>query len=446
MLLQITDGTTTVTLSGTSPVQGVTYFPATPQTRDGELQPVTETAEVNLRGTAAAIRATDNAIAVLLRKAQERQKSGIGDRVFALYKPVDSDSVIYRSEIIDGRPPIWSDNPGLRRLGDTNPPVQFAVIWTRAPWWEGAETELEIASFGTSPGTGGKALTNNPTVNYIQVAAAQVGGVLPAPVRLQLTNTTGSTQNYRRIMVGVNAYSDPDSFVSYLQAEARASGGTVTADANASGGNHLAFTASSSPTTFVWTLPAADMQRTKGRRFRVLARFSGTTGPLYATPQIRSSSGTVLWQGDELALGSLVYESWQDLGIVPLPPGGYSASYAAHQLALVFRGAAVVELDVLQLTALDSYRYYETVGTGVATANNATVVLDGIEGLAYVLATTRTPLPVSFGGPIMLQPGMINRLHILYQVNAAGTAGAGDAPIAGTMSARLYYRPRRVTV
>ena len=94
MLLQLTDGTTTITLSGTAPVLGCTYYPQTPQRQRGELQSVTETAEVNLRGTAAAIRATDNAIAVLLRKAQERQKSGIGDRVFALYKPVDSDSVI----------------------------------------------------------------------------------------------------------------------------------------------------------------------------------------------------------------------------------------------------------------------------------------------------------------------------------------------------------------
>jgi hypothetical protein len=447
MYLAITDGTTTVVLSGTSPVQGVTYFPASPATRDGELQPVTETAQVNLRGTAAAIRASVNAVEGLLRLARERQATGVGVRVFVLYRPVDADSASYRSEIYDGRV-VWSDNPGLRRLGDTNPPAQVAVIWTRAPWWEGDEAELSISATAQAAATGGRTINNDPANgNWVQAAAAQVAGVLPAPLRVHLINNTGSTQNYRRVMLGVNAYSDPANFVHYLQGEARLSGGSNTADATSSGGALLEFTASSSPTTFQWTLPQADMQRSNGRRFRVLGRFEATAGPLYVRPDIRTSGGVVLWQGDELALGTLLYESWQDFGVVPLLPGGYNALYGAARLGLTFRGAGSVYLDVLQLTSLDSYRHIEMVGTGVATANGAALIHDGIEGQTYTQGGgVRTPVPASFGGPLLAQPGLINRLYVLHQVNAGGTAGAGDAPIAASMSVRLYYRPRRVTV
>ncbi len=449
MLLQLTDGTTTVTLSGTAPVRGATYFPATPQrSAGGEWQDVTETAEVNMTGTAAAIRATINSVELLLLAAQRRRDTGAGERVFVLYKPVDADSTAYRSEVLDGRV-VWSTNPGLRHLEWTTPTVQVAVIWTRAPWWESTtEVEATISATSQAAATGGRTVTNNPaTGNWIQAAAAQITGVLPTPARLYLANNTGSSKIYRKIFVGNNVYSDPGNFAHYMQAEGRLSGGTVTANAAASGGSQLDFTLSNSTATFVWTLPAADLQRSKGRRFRLLARFSGTIGALYVKPQVRNSAGLVLWQGDELALSSLVYESWEDLGIVPLPPGGYAAGAEAMQLALVFRGSALVQLDVIQLTALDSYRHIDIAPSGVTANNGAALVVDDNEGLAYVLTGSNwQPMPVSYSAPLLLYPGVINRLYILHEINAQQTAGAGDAAIGLTLSARVFYRPRRLTV
>lgn len=447
MLLQLTDGTTTITLSGTSPVRGCTYFPAAPQRNGGELQPVTETAEINLSGTAAAIRATVSGVETLLRQAVERQTTGVGERVFVLYKPVDADSAAYRSEVLDGRA-VWSDNPGLRRLGDAYPVARVAIIWQRRPWWEGDEAELQLSASAQSAATGGRATVNDPANgNWVQIAAAQIGGNLPAPVRLHLTNTAGASRNFRRVMVGANAYSDPANLVHFLQGEARNSGGSTQADATASGGSRVDVTLSASPTAYTWTLPQADLQRTRGRRFRVLLRTGGATGSAYIQPQVRTTAGVVVWAGDELALTMPIYESWQDLGVVPLPPGGYGTGAAAMRLGLAMRGAGIIALDVLQLTALDSYLHMELPGVGVAIGNNETIVHDGIEGMAYHLASAvRVPLPTAFGGALTLQPGMINRLYILYQLNAAQTGGAGDAPVAGSLSVRAYYRPRRVTV
>ena len=446
MYLDISDGTTTVVLSGTAPVRGCTYFPATAQMSGGAWQAVTESAEVNLTGTAAAVRAAVNTIEKLLQAAALRQQTGAGARVFVNYKPVDGDSVAYRSELLDGRV-VWSTNPGLRHLEWTTPTVQIAVIWTRAHWWEGAEVELPLLANAQASATGGRTINSDPSIgNWVQIDAAQVVGALPAPLRVQLTNTSGGSLNYRKLFMAVNAESDPANLVNFLQGEARLSGGTTVADATASGGNVLGFVVTASPTTFAWTLPAADMQRTKGRRFRILARFVGTSGQLYVTPQYRTGTGVVLWQGDELALGT-VYESWQDLGVMPLPPGGFGTPYAAGQLALVMRGASVGELDIIQLTPLDSYRYLELPATGVAVANNGAIVHDGTEGLLYALVSSvRTPLPSSFGAPLMLKPDKPHRIQFLAQIYTGLTAGEGEAPIAPTFSARLYYRPRRLTV
>lgn len=441
MYLDISDGTTTVVLSGTSPVKGCTYFPATAQYRGGDWQPVTEDATVNLQGTAANIRTTINNIEQLVQAAIRRQETGVGDRVYVNYKPVDADAATYRSEVFDGRV-VWSTDPGLRRLGDTNPPVQVAVIWTRAPGWDGAETEASISANGLGAATGGRTVTNNPAAaNWIQAAAAQITGDMPTPCRLELTNTTGSSQAYRKLFLNVNAFSDPANLVYYLQGESVVSGGSSSADATCSGGNYRQFTVVPTAATYQWTLPAADMQRTKGRRARIIARVRSITGQLFVQPKVLDGGGTqTLWTGDELYISALADNTLWDFGIVPLPPGGYGSAYAAQRLGLSLRGASTFELDVLQLTMTDSYRYMEL--ASVSVANNATVVVDGIEGRNYITASSvQTPLATSFGEPLMLYPGQLQRIYVLYEI-----AAASGVPITGTFSARLYYRPRRLTV
>ena len=448
MYLAITDGTTTIALSGTSPVLGCTYYPQTPQRdSDGNYGDVTEDATVNLRGAAATIRATINSIEALLQAAKLRQTTGAGSRVFALYKPVDADATTYRSEVMDGRV-LLSNEPTLRRFGDVNPTIRIGVIWTRAHWWEGDLTEVALSATGQTAATGGRAIVNDPAAgNWVHMGAAQVAGVLPTPAMIELTNTSGASKNLRKLFLGLNAYSDPPSFIHYLQGEARLSGGSVVNAATHSGGQALSFVLSGTPVTFAWTLTQANMQRTGGRRVRVVARFAGTSGPLYVTPQVRTSAGVALWTGDEISIGPLLYEAWRDLGIVPLPPGGYDDTYGAHQIALVFRGTGLGELDILQLTTVDSYRYLEMPVPGVAVGNSATVVHDGIEGRAYVTTSgARTGLPTSFGGPLLLQPATNQRICILWQIHAGATAGVGDAPVGDTASVRLYYRPRRLTV
>jgi len=259
---------------------------------------------------------------------------------------------------------------------------------------------------------------------------------------LVLTTAWGGAKASRKLFVNVNAFSDPANLVHYLQGEAVVSGGTPTADGSSSGGNVLAITSSTTATTYQWTLPQADMQRTKGRRARIVARLARVDGTVNVQPKVLDGAGAqVLWTGDEIAIpNTSTDDTLQDFGIVPLPPGGYGASYAAHRLGIAFRGVSQISLDVMQLTMVDAFCRYDL--NSISVANGAALVLDGVEGRNYISASSVwTPLATSFGGPIMLQPNTLQRIHVLYEI--AATAGV---PITGTFGTKAYFRPRRLTV
>ncbi len=429
----LTDGTTTFSLTSTNcTVTSPGYKPSS-TSGDGT---VTETIPLYLYGsTPADMQSAVGTLQRLLNTARLRA-AGIGPALY-LTVQLSSDASAWRSKVVDARLDLRESS--LQIFGQAG--MDAALLLERMPYFEGAEAELQLSANGQGAATGGRTIYNDPANgNWVQIAAAQVGGNLPAPIRLQLTNTSGGALTYSRLLMNVNAYSDPANFVHYLQGEARLSGGTVTADAACSGGSKLNFTAGSSP-TFVWALPAADMQRTKGARARIIGRFAGTVGDIYVTPQIRDAAGSVvLWTGDELSVGGIAasHAAYEDFGVVPLPPGGYGATWGALTLALKFRGTAVSELDVLQLSMLDSYRSLEM--AAVSVANNAALVHDGIEELTYVLSSGAWyPLATAFGGPLMLRPNMLQRIHILHNLSTT-------APITNTWSVRAYHRPRRSTV
>ncbi|MBK8772636.1 MAG: hypothetical protein IPM06_19725 [Rhizobiales bacterium] len=432
----VTDGTTTFTLTSTnSAVVAPGYMPST---GDGVTDSTTDTIPLLLYATTAALLQTAVAtLQQLLNTARRRKLTGVGPQLY-LTVQLTSDASAWRSRIIDARLDLKEDSLnvfGQAKMGAT-------LYLERVPYFEGAEVELELSANGQAAATGGRTIYNNPANgNWVQIAAAQATGNLPAPVKLTLQNTTGSAQIYYRLFMSVNAYSDPANLVHYLQAEA-ASGVTPVTCATCSGGQNIDISTVSGLTR-VWTLPTADLQRTKGRRGRILARIDGV-GPVYVTPQIRDAAGTaVLWSGDEMNIGPAGGQtiSYQDCGVVPLPPGGYGASWGALTLALVFRGAVVASLDVLQLTMLDSYRYLEIAATSVAA--NAYIVHDGIDELSYVInGAVWYPLASAFGGALTLQPNTLQRIHVLHTLSAA----VDDAPIANTFSVRAYYRPRRATV
>lgn len=439
MPLRFTDGVTTVDLQ-TAPWLGASYFPTAGGLDEAE---VTESAVCTLEGTATAIRAAVNGLQALLGAAWRRQRR-VNARVWVEFRPLTSDSW-FRSEVLDGVV-NWSSNPVRRILDATSNTVEIAVSFRRMNWWDGPEVELELSTSSQGAATGGRSILNHDDGgsghdNWVQIAAAQVAGELPGPCRVQLTNTVGASRTFTKMAIALNALSDPANFVHVLEAESRTSGGTVTADVTASGGSVVTLAEASTTTvTLVWTLSAAQMQRSRGRSFRLLARIVGVSGNWSATPEVRAADGmTVLWRGDATMLPQL-YGGLIDLGVLPLPPGGYSASFGAVTLAVLFTGSGLAEVDFLQLTALDGYRVLRCLRR---CENNEAVVDDGMEMMAYVLSGTAVlPYVVAAGAPILLYPGLTQRLMVL--------AEDGQSPdpmgIAQSWSVRVWHRPRRLVV
>ena len=445
MILQVTDGTTLVALSGATPIVGCTYFPATPTRKDGVYEDVTESAEIVLRGATATVRATINTLEKLFEQAARRQVRKWQPAVYVQYTPVDADAA-WRSELLEGRV-TWSTDPGLRRLGDATPTVKVGVFWRRRFYWEGAEAELQLSTSNQTAATGGRAIVNHDDSgtgddNWVQIAANQVTGVLPAGARIQLQNTTGAGRTWRKLYVALNALSDPANFPHMLEAENRVSGGTVQANAGASNGSQLQFNVSGSSAVFTWTLSSAMLQYAAGRLFRLLVAVnavSGTTPTGTMTPEIRDAGGTItLWRGDAVALPAAV--GLLDLGALPLPPGGYQTSngYGALTLALAITGAGTWTLDYLQLTPTDGL---VMLGCAAAVANSSYVVADSIEERQYVLTgASQYPYVTANGAGVLLWPGVVQRLLVLADSVEAGPS------ITDAFTVRVWARPRRVVV
>jgi hypothetical protein len=442
MQLRISDGTLTVDMAGsTTGITGSTYFPLAPSATDTS---VSEQAELVCSGTAANIRSALNNIERLLLAAAQRRATNYGTKVFIEYKPVAGDG-LYRSECYGGRL-VFSEDPGARRFDDTSPKIKVAVVWERAPWWEGAETEIELSSNGYAAATGGRTITNVGSSAYVQVAAAQVTGTLPAPVRLRVFNTAGSSRGFANFYVGLNSFSAPSTFLGQIEGEAEVYGGTGTGSGACSGGNYQAFSITSTKTLMGrWTIPAA-MMAGNGRWFRLLCRFATYATGDRVTPVIYDSGGSLqLWEGDEVVLNATPSRiDLVDLGSVPIPPGPYDANYAQVQLGLKMRtltGSSTVGVDYFQFHALDGYRHLYQLG--YSTANNAGVEIDEIEGVTYVtagVAGDRMPIIVPRGTPLMLQPNTLQRIYTLADL------GTGTNTITDTMSVRAWIRPRRATV
>ena len=456
MQLRVTDGTTTVDLSGaTTGITGCTYAPVAPSAGDDS---VSEQAELICRGTTIAnIRAALNSIEQLCEAARQRQADQVGVRVFVEYRPVDSDS-LYRSELYDGRL-VLSEEPGARRFGDSSPALQVAFAFTRAPWWEGPETLLALTNGNRTDYTAGIEVYNcndgtgtapNKRNNYVEIKAADVTGTLPAPLKIELKNIASGAVTWGTFYLARNAFSDPANFQPLIEGEARASGGSTASNSNASGGSQLQLAGYSSGQQVVWTLSSALLQKTQSRWFRLLLSLTlrSATVSQAETVQVEllNSGGTyVLWRNElevSLSQTNIANRPYVDLGLIPLPPAGFDTSWDALKLRLTFRLASATAntyVDCLYLLPIESTRLLIMRPESIAV--NALVVDNGIEGVAYMEASSlRNAFVTPVGAPLMVWPGKLQRIYVL----ADQVASYPD--ITNKWALRAWYRPRRAVI
>lgn len=445
----LTDGTTTVTLDQSNGIMvtggdilaapEISTRELTNEQSDGGEIPnatyrnVTGTIELLFVGASTAnLQSLARSVEALLQTARRRQQQRVGPRVY-LQLQLDGEASAWRTEILNGA--LRFAGEALQQWITKKPEAQLII--TRRFFWEGTEKELQLSANGQSAATGGRTIDNN-TANWLQIASSQIGGVLPAPVRLELTNANAVSVGYRNFYIGLNAFSDPANFPHIMEGEARKSGsGTITADASCSGGNYNNYSFTNTGAMY-WALSATLLRDTMGRRVRILARFFGWSGAdIYVTPQIRDSSNVaILYSGDEVKLPASYGTQIIDLGTVPLPPGGYYNLFAVQTLALAVRatGAASIQLDFMQLTPLDSYRQFAQ--RGMLITAGGTITDDNMEEITHAGGS---PIYSPKAGPLMVYPNVTQRLLILQD-----TGSASD--IAHNFTARAYIRERRLTI
>ncbi|GIV73533.1 hypothetical protein [Caldilinea sp.] len=460
MLLRLKRGTTTIILSGDGGViLGCTYTPRTPDVDEQEVRTilrsggeitamarrnVTESASVVLAGPASAILNMVRQLEALLPVESVDRR---GKSVYVEYR-AEGTGDVYRSEVLAGRVE-WPDRPLDPWLASGV--AEVLVIWTRRYYWE--DTTLRDVPLSNGNGSG---VTTGLTIynhndggaghdNFVDIDGADVTGVIPAPARILLANTSGVDYSLRNIYIGHNVQSAPGTFNAILEGEASTAGGTTVADSGSSNGSYRSLTWSGPLNNifgFQWPLGSTRLAQARGHYFRVLARLAGLSGTVFARLSLRYPADLPLTAIAEsmaeiqLRSGALL----QDLGVIQIPPFNLSQPVDLA-LVVILRspGSGSLLLDFVQLTALDSWRHLYQLG--YLTEATDTVVDDGIENVAYVQEADGDQVPIyaSYGQPIHLWPGRDQRLTFLWDE-------ANNMNITRTFAVQVQYRPRRLTV
>lgn len=312
--------------------------------------------------------------------------------------------------------------------------VHCTIYFTRRPFFEGAETELSISSSAHSARTGGVTITNTSDANWIQIAAAQVKGSLPAPVRLSVENVEAAPSRFLTYFWAINnAHASPTSLDMYrLGSESVGGTGAV----NGAG-------------TFAsirWKIPTGVLDAVKGKFVRALVVFSTAPGgarQAYGGLEVALSGGSYVtaMRGPLVEFDAEVV----DLGVFPLPPGSISSGYDDLYFYVGIYGSAPVSATVhhLELIPVSSEKRLAMLGgfSGLGLETGEKAVLDDIKGESYVEKANgkRLPLLLGRGGPLLVYPNVAQRIVILYTDFSGGWE-------AEQSEVRAWYRPRRGTV
>lgn len=470
MILRVTDGTTTIDLSGGTDdiTLAENYAPVAPDlsvveavaetTRDGgdvtaiARRNVTESVVISITGAAfSVIQTAKDALELLFVQAIHRQNTGKGDRVFVEYRAASSGTV-YRSELLHARMEPDPETASEGWIADAA--MRFVIAWRRRFYWEGTETELALDNGSTvSKATGGVTIYNHDDAgsghdNWVDIDGDDVDGVLPTPLEIQLYNSYNDSTRTASVWIGHNVFATPSSFQHILEGEDAdyiAGGAAATAGATHSGGYTQAATWSGDSETllFEWTLDSTFLSYAKGNRFRLLARITTSPADAWLHARIRIASLTTLKQLPETLSTLTINSQMHDFGVLQIPPWLLNEDdLYSIQLSLYGRktGGSTVALDFLQLTPLDSYR--TLVPRGYNAAYGTTIVDDGITPALYVdwASSGKVGHYVGHGDPVHARPGFDQRLYVL------ATNEYGNIDVARTHSVRVWYRPRLLTI
>ena len=303
-----------------------------------------------------------------------------------------------------------------------------------------------VSSTMTNESAGNYVGLDGPICNYVDIAGANAAGELPGQTRLEITNNYNSASRASNVWIGQNWNSDPANMVHTLQAEDAVSA-SPTNDASASGNKYVSasWSGTTEATLLTWNLTTALLNQLRGYYQRILIHFNGAPG---ANTWLRLTvylDTVAIWTGPLVYLDQ--YSYIQELSSLRLPPYLLEAPdlypltiklNAKHALS----GAHSLGIDHIQITPLDGWRKLAA-PMGENLAYQQRLVDDGIYD--YLYADGGSPAGkagyyVGYGDRIKIYPGVNQRLYFLHMNDTS------SAPVVRTLSVKVFYRPRKVTL
>ena len=445
MQLYLTYGSTTLDFQadGYKLIDG--FFPETP---DEGKESVSDQFNVLIKGsTGADLHAKITAMRLAFEHARRHKDDAQAARI---YYGVDTTEAAWMSRLLGGTI-IYNDKLGRNWRHHS---VIATIIIERKPYWD-AKNEVQVPltnGNGTNNITGLTVYNHDDAGaspyhdNWVEIAAADVLGDMPGPTRLELINNYATARLYTA-WIGQN-WTDPDNLAHILEAE-DSTGGTDKSDSGCSGGYYSEYILASGAETemFTWSLGASLLDACKGQYYKIMARFV-TGAPTSVKFRLKLKyAATTIWQSGQITLDATRSLQIRDMFTLRLPPW-LLGQIDLSALSLILTGQQItgspvyVEPDFLQITPLDGWRMLECAGYGVV--QNERMIDDGMNGNSYIdngAGDNKVGIVVGYGSPIELYPGKKQRLYILMHSNTANTA-----EILRTISAKLYYHPRRQTL
>lgn len=436
MNLRLNDGTTQLNLSDGTYARVVGFAPDS-----GDKDTTVARIDAVCVGSRSAIIATVNSINNMIERAKARQQVRRGARV---YLEIDEgDGWLLRSEIIDGS--ILTDSNTYDRLSRNYAPITLIV--ERKNYWEStSETQIPLSNENGTNNTSGLNIYNcndgagsspNKRNNYIEISSSAVSGDLPAPPRIEFTYL--STGSIYEMFLSHNWRSAPATLTHWYEFSGIYS-------ATCSGTSYT--TVSSGPSApsdahILATISSAQVSKLLGRSYRVLVRlYSSAVSTYIYYPAILELAGSKSY-GAPIIINSPISGAYlYDFGQLPAIPPYESAGDPIGAFDFGVRVANMpaltgVDVDYMQLTPVDGYRKISNIGA----SQNYKLVLDESAGEAKTFNTT--PAIYAYcaihGAPIMLFPGVTQRLYCLWNDYTTNTVSAYG-------SVKIYYRPRRKTL
>jgi hypothetical protein len=429
----ITDGTTTINLSDrtTTGIALIGYNPAIakPNEDTGVMEPVVDTVDFWIEDTSIAnLAARARGIHRLLWQVNHRQRSRTGPRVYLLYTPTSGSQL--RSEIFAYQLHSNEANPILYNQFRQ----ELSLVVTRAPFWEGARTQIPLTNGNGTNNTAGLRIYNHNDAgaghdNWVDIAAADVTGDYPAPLELEYTNDTGGAVDFNFMHIGNNWFAP--TMQSTWEAENQ-SGGQDQVDATASNG-YTNYVTGSGWKVWQWTLTTAFLNLTRGRYFRVIGRFTSTSGSLRIRTRLLDLYGITV-QGRAVYTAITGSGVW-DCGALPLPNSPYAdnAGDVILEVAAYSSDSRSVYLDFIELLAAEPGQYQRFDMIGYDTANGDKIVSNGPDELLYYLSGTQK---------FFVLRAHTDFAHVMPNVNQR-LVSVWDPATSKTWSLKAYYRPRK---